>query len=129
MHQAIQLGLAAPDGQLQGIQGQVSAQRPRGLPAHQEPGERVDDQGHLDKAGPAGHRGAIRDPQLVRPGRREVPLHQIRGSNRGRIRHGGPAGLATADALQVQLTMSRSTVQPATVIPSRCSCRQSLRAP
>jgi hypothetical protein len=32
MHQPVQLGLAAPDGHLQGVQGQVGAQRAGGLP-------------------------------------------------------------------------------------------------
>jgi hypothetical protein len=39
----------------------------------------------------------VGDPQLVRPGCREVPLHQVGGSGGGRIRGGSPAGLATAD--------------------------------
>jgi hypothetical protein len=34
--QPVQLGVAAPDGQLQRIQGQIGAQRPRGRPADQQ---------------------------------------------------------------------------------------------
>jgi hypothetical protein len=49
MHQPLQLGLSVPDGHLQGVQGQVGAQRPRDLPAHQEAAEGVDDQGDIDK--------------------------------------------------------------------------------
>jgi hypothetical protein len=49
MHQPLQLGLAAPDGHLERAQGQVGAQRPRGLPAHQEATERVDAERHIDK--------------------------------------------------------------------------------
>jgi hypothetical protein len=36
MHQAVQAAVSLPDGHLQGIQGQVGAQRPGGLPADQE---------------------------------------------------------------------------------------------
>jgi hypothetical protein len=39
MYQAIQPALPAPDGHLQGVQRQVGAKQPRGLPAHDEPGE------------------------------------------------------------------------------------------
>jgi hypothetical protein len=49
MHQPLQLGLPAPDGHLQRVQGQVGAQRAGGLPADQIAAEGVDDQGHIDK--------------------------------------------------------------------------------
>jgi hypothetical protein len=49
MHQSVQLGLAAPDGHLQGVQGQIGPQRPGGLPADQEAAEGVDDEGHVDE--------------------------------------------------------------------------------
>jgi hypothetical protein len=104
MHQPLQLATAGPDGHLQRVQSQVGAQRPRGLPAHDEAAEGVDDEGHIDEPGPGRHVGEVRHPQLGRPGRREVPLHQVRGSGGGRIRRGGPPGLATADALKAQLT-------------------------
>jgi len=103
MHQPLQLGLPAPDGHLQGVQGQIGAQRPRGLPADDEAAERVDDQGHIDEAGPGRDIGEVGDPQLVGSLRREVPLHQVGWPRGALIRRGGPAGLATADTLQTQL--------------------------
>jgi hypothetical protein len=96
--------LAAPDGHLQGVQDQFGAQRPGGLPADQVAAKGVDDQGHIDKAGPGRHIGQVGDPQLIGSLRGEVPLHQVGGSSGGRIRRGGPLGLATADAFQAQLT-------------------------
>jgi len=100
MYQPVQLGLAAPDGHFQGVQGQVGAQRPGGPPAHDEAAEGIDDQGHVHEAGPAGYIGQIRDPQLVRSGRREVSLDQVSRPGGGRIGRGGPAGLATHGAAQ-----------------------------
>jgi hypothetical protein len=103
MDQPVQLGLAAPDGHLQSVQGQVGPQRAGGLPADEEPAERIDHKRHIDKARPGRHIGEIGDPQLVGPGGREVTIDQVRGSRGSRIRRGGPAGLATADTLQAQL--------------------------
>jgi hypothetical protein len=103
MDQPLQLGLATPDGHLQGVQGQVGAERPGGLPADQVAAEGVDDQGHIDKAGPGRHIGQISDPQLIGSLRGGVPLHQVGWPRGARIRRGGPLGLATADAFQAQL--------------------------
>jgi len=104
MHQALQVPLSLPDGHLQCVQGQVGPQRPRGLPADEEAAEGIHDEGHIDKARPGRHVGEIGDPQLVGPAGREVPLHQVGGSDGGRIGRGGPPGLAAAHALQAKLT-------------------------
>ena len=104
MHQPLQLGLAAPDGHLQGVQGQVGAQRPRGLPADQEATEGVDDQGHVHKARPGRDIGQIRHPQLVGSLGGEVPLYQVSGPGGGCIGGGGSAALAPAHTLQAKLT-------------------------
>jgi hypothetical protein len=103
MHQPLQLGLPAPDSHLQRVQGQVGAKRPRGLPADDEAAERVDDEGHVHEAGPSRHIGEIGNPQLVGSLRGEVTIYQVGWPGGGRIRRGGPASLATADALQAQL--------------------------
>jgi len=103
MHQPLQLGLAVPDGHLQGVQGQVSAQRPRGLPAHDEAAERIDDEGHVDEPRPGRHIGQIRNPQPVGSLCGEVAIHQVGWPRGGRIGCGGPVGLATNRAPQPQL--------------------------
>jgi hypothetical protein len=129
MHQPLQLGLAAPDGHLQRVQRQTGPQRPRGLPTDEEPTERINDEGHIDKAGPGRHIGDIGDPQLVGSLRSKVTLYQIRGSGGGRIRHGGPAGLATHGATQPQLAQQALDGAAGHRDPLACSCRHTLRAP
>jgi hypothetical protein len=71
--------------------------------SHDEAAEGVDDEGDIDKAGPGRHVGEIGDPQLVGSLRSKVTIYQVRGSGGGRIRRGGPAGLATHGATQPQL--------------------------
>jgi hypothetical protein len=99
MDQPLQLGLAAPDGHLQGVQGQVRAQRPGNLPANQEAAEGVDDQGHVHEAGPGRHKGEIRNPQLVGSLHGEITIHQVSRPSGGLVGRGGPAGLASAHTL------------------------------
>jgi hypothetical protein len=103
MHQPLQPGPPAPDRHLQRVQRQVGPKRPGSLPADQEAAEGVDDERHVDEAGPGRHVGEVGDPQLVGPGGREVAIHQVGRARRGRVGCGGAAGLATADTLQVKL--------------------------
>ena len=103
VHQPFQAAAAGPDGHLERVQGQVGAQRPGSLPADQEAAEGVDDKGHINKAGPGGDVGEVGHPQLVGPGCREVPRHQVGWPRRGHIRRGRPASLPAADACKVKL--------------------------
>jgi len=40
---------------------------------------RVDHERDIDEAPPGGHVGDVGDPQLVRAGRGEVPVHEVGG--------------------------------------------------
>ena len=99
MHQSVQ-ALAAPDGHLQRVQGQVGAQRPR--PPADRGGEGIDDESHIDEPGPGRHVGEVGDPRLVGPGAEKS--RSIRSAPHGACGHGA----CHADALQTQLP-SRST--------------------
>jgi len=82
VHQAGQVEHAAlpagPDGVLERVEHEFGGHAGGGAPAHDHPGEHVDDEGDVDRAGPGRDIGEIGDPQLVRRGRGEVPVDQIR---------------------------------------------------
>ena len=106
------------------------AQRARHPPADDAAREDVDDERHVDEPRPGRHVGQVRHPQLVRPRRRELALHADRPAGRR-----GLAGIVvrqrrprTTPARPIW-RISRSTVQRATRMPSRRSCRHTLRAP
>jgi hypothetical protein len=103
MHQPLQLGLAAPDGHLQGIQGQVGAQVAGQLPADQQPTVGVDDERGVAEARPGPHIGQVGDPELVGPLGGEVTADQVGGPLGLRISHRGPLRLATHHTLQAKL--------------------------
>jgi hypothetical protein len=104
MHQAIQLGLPAPDGHLQGVRGQVGAQVAGQLPADQQPTVGVDDERGVAEARPGPYRGQVGDPELVGPLGGDVAADQVGGPLGLRIAHRGPLRLAAHDALQAKLT-------------------------
>jgi hypothetical protein len=54
--------LAAPDGHLQRVQGQVGAQVGGELPTHQQAAEHIQDEGDVDPAFPGAHVGQVGDP-------------------------------------------------------------------
>ena len=80
--------IAGPDAHLERVQREVRPQRLRQLPADHAAGEHVDDERGIHPAGEGAAVGDVRDPQLVRSGRGELPLHQIRVSRGRRIRPG-----------------------------------------
>ena len=58
--------LAGPKTHVQGVQGQVDAQRGRDLPAHDPAAEDIEDEGAVDPAGERPHIRNVGDPQPVR---------------------------------------------------------------
>jgi hypothetical protein len=129
MHQPVQLGLARPDGHLQRGQGQVGPQRPRGLPAHQHAAEGVDDQGHVDEPGPGRH--VVRSATHSWLGLVAEKSRSTRSAGRAALAAGVVVlrGLPRRTPCRPSSPISRSTVQRATAMPSRYSCRHTLRAP
>lgn len=75
---------------LQGVQRQIGPER-AGDPSADDPARKgVDYEGPIDEAPPGGHVGEVRDPELVRTLRAEVPVHQVPGARSGLVRVGGP---------------------------------------
>ena len=98
-------------------------------PAQDPPGVGVDDERDVDPARPRRYIGEVGHPQPVGRRRPELPPHQVGWP--------GPAGSAIVVRLTLPRTapsgraraISRSTVQRATLMPSRLSASHTLRAP
>ncbi len=73
---------ASPDRHVQGIDHQLGPQVGGHRPAHHAAAEGIDHYGQIQKPRPGPDIGDIGNPELVRPVRRKVPIHQIRGSAR-----------------------------------------------
>jgi hypothetical protein len=89
---------AVPDRHLQGVQGEVGAQRTGGLPADDESAEHVDDERDVHPPGVGLDVGEIGDPQPVGGLRREAPLHEVSGPFGMLITQGGARRLASDGA-------------------------------
>ena len=121
---------ARPDRHLQGIEGKLSAQCIRDLPAYDPPGKQISDERAISKTAGRIHVGDISDPPA---GAVAVKSRSSRSDGRG-----CPAGAGTvvrgffllaAAPATPSSPISRSTVQRATCVPSRFSCRHTFRAP
>jgi hypothetical protein len=99
----VQGGVAAPDGHLQCVQGQVGAQVAGQPPADQQAGVAVDDEGGVAEARPGADVGQVGDPQLVGAGGGELPVDQVGRPLGLRIADGGALGLAADRALEAEL--------------------------
>ncbi len=94
----------------------------RGFPAHNRPGVGVDDERHVDEdPGHQLHVGEVGHQQRVGSSHTELSVHQIRWPHRGRVRDGGADLLLAPDACQPLARISRSTVDLATGMASRCT--------
>ena len=80
MHQVTHLRAAAlVNGLFERIEDEVGAQRGRDTPADDATRKDVDDERDVDEAAPGRDVREVRDPELIRTGRGESPLDQIRG--------------------------------------------------
>jgi hypothetical protein len=73
-------------------------------PAHDTPGKGVNDEGHVDEAGPGRHIGEVRDPQHVRRRRVELAIDAIERARRCLVAHRGAGRLAADSPLKAHLT-------------------------
>ena len=73
---------ASPDRHVQGIDHQLGPQVGCHRPAHHAAAEGIHHYGQIQKPRPGPDVGNIGNPELVRPVRRKVTIHQIRGSAR-----------------------------------------------
>src|SRR5579863_2261488 len=67
---------------LQRVEDKARMGGARHPPADDPPGERVDDEGDIDEAGPGGDIGEVADPQRVRPRRLELALDLVERTRR-----------------------------------------------
>ena len=68
---------AVIDRLLQRIKDEVGAQRGRHAPSDDPPREDVNHKRDVDEAAPCGDVGEVRDPELIRPRRGELPVDQV----------------------------------------------------
>jgi hypothetical protein len=74
------LSKALVDRLLKRVEEEIRHQGRRDPPAGNAPGENIDDERDVDEAPPGCDVGEIPDPELIRPGRRELPIDEITGS-------------------------------------------------
>ena len=78
----------------EGVQDEVGVRRPAGPPADDPPGVGVDDESDIDEACPGGHIRKIGQPQTVRRGSMELPVHVIQRTESRLVADRCPQGLA-----------------------------------
>jgi hypothetical protein len=104
VHQTLQvLVLAVPDGHLERVEGEVTAQGARDTPADDAPGEDVDHEGGIGEARPRRHVGDVGYPELVGPAGHEAPVHQVGRAEPNVSGDSGAALAGPAAALQSHL--------------------------
>ena len=92
--------LPFPQAHVQCVESEIGAHAPGDLPAHDTAAEHVQDERGVDPAGVGANVGQIRDPELVRRGRFEAPLHQVQRPLRLRtVAERRAAGPIAADPL------------------------------
>jgi hypothetical protein len=92
--------LPLADGHVEGVQDQLGAQVLSHRPAHNSPGEGVQDHRQVQPALVGALLGDVGHPQPVRPWRQEVPFDQVRRRCGGRVAACGAVPPAAVDALQ-----------------------------
>src|SRR5581483_6788217 len=117
VHESVDPVLALPEGHLQGVEGEVGAEVVGDLPAHDPPGEGVDDVGHEDEPGPGPHVGQVGDPQPVRRRRVEVPLDQVGRPVAGVVAGRGALGLPAGHPTEAELAHQAGHLVPAHRLP------------
>ena len=86
MHQAVpREGPPVVERLFQGIQDKAGLGRARHPQADDPPGEGIDDKGDIDEPLPGRDIGEVRDPQRIRPGLLELPVHLVARAGRGGI--------------------------------------------
>ena len=96
------IGLARVQRLLQRIEHEVRSHRTAYAPAHNAPGEDVDDEGHVQPALPGRDVGKVRDPQLIGPIRLELPINPVQRARCFVVADGGSHDLAAHHPAQPQ---------------------------
>ena len=127
--QIIVAGAAGPAGHLNRVEDHLGAHMRRDPPAHDHPGERVDDETHVGDTRPGGYERQIGHPEPVRSGRGELALHQIRVPRRCWLRPCGLHSLRTPCALDTGGTHQSRRLIAANHDPRSARCLPELTDP
>src|SRR5487761_1606338 len=96
-------GLAAEDRHLESFDHQLGVEGGAHGPADNAAREDVEDDGQVEPAFPGPDEGDVADVLLIRPGRREVTVHQIGRHGQGGVALGGLSIAASVRAFDSQL--------------------------
>src|SRR5262249_53933272 len=91
--------LALGYGHVQRGQDQLCPEMRLHRPAHDASTPGIENDGQIQKARPGRHIGDVGNPQLVRPGRGELPIHEIGSGPRRLLAHSRATRFATTHAL------------------------------
>ena len=91
-------------GHLQRVGDEIGGHRRCSAPADDHPRVHVGDERRVREPGPCRHVGEVAHPQLVRSGRLEASVHQIRRPRRGPIRTGRDRASGACRPANAQLT-------------------------
>ena len=126
---AVALGLPGVQRLLQRIEHKVRAHRTADPPAHDAPGEHVDDEGHIQPALPGRDIGEVRDPELVRTIGLELPVDPVQRARCLAVGDRGAHDLAAHHTAQAQAPHQPLDRAAGNFNAFACSCRQTLSAP
>ena len=98
MHQVIARA-SRVDRLLESVQHEVRRHRARQTPTNDPTREHVDHEGHEEEAHPGRHVREVRDPELIRPVRREVALDQVGRTISAIVADGRLEALASPNAV------------------------------
>ena len=134
-YESFEVGVPGPSRHVERVHHERSRHRTRRLPAHQSAREHVDDEGHVDDAGPRGAIREIRHPELIGTSGDELTLHEVGCAQRVLVGVGGEALLGArgalnallfhqsrhlvATALQVLEALDVCLVEDCTILPMR----------
>lgn len=100
------------------------------MPGHDQLGEHIDDEGHVDEPGPAAHVGEVGAPHLVRGDGMEVAVEQIQCPTATGVGDHGAYLLGPANTLQPHLRVGDGAGRhdPAWLFPGPVGARGDLAA-
>jgi len=105
VHQAGSVcGPSFVQGLLQRVEHEAGMRRPGDAPADEPAGVDIDDEGHIDEAGPGADIGEVREPQRVRCRSMEDPVHMIERARRCLVLHRCSDRLAPDRPFKTHLT-------------------------
>ena len=91
-------------GLLQGVQDEAGMGGPRRTPSDDAAGIGIDDEGHVNEAGPCGDIGEVRKPEPIRCWSMELAVHLVERARSGLVADRCADRFAANDTLQIGST-------------------------